>query len=287
MNHCLNFTNNLYLKPIIYPNDDKITYFISQDEVNKVINTGQKPIFILENYEVSVDVPKIAVLLTRDKHPDRELVDYSMPISTIEAITLCGGRPYFVCFEMVKEQLEDIKPDGILLPGGDFAFPSEWTIGESAHPKEEIRTQAYIDCLNYAKEHKLPLLGICAGMQMLAGFCEAKITQVSNHRGKIKDFAHTIKINNKSLLSSIIGKKECWVNTNHSEAVAINSLGGCKVSAMAPDGVVEAIEIENSWHKFVIGIQSHPEYFVKSKDEFAIRLFSAFMEACKDESKSY
>lgn len=281
MNHFQNFTNNLYLKPIIYPNDDKETYFVPQSEVTELISDGELPTFCLNDYEFVENAPKIAVLLTRDKHPDRELADYSMPIATIDAIVSRGGKPCFICFEKVKEQLDIIKPDGIYLPGGDFAFPDNWTIGKSAHAIEEIRTQAYIVCLNYAKENQLPVLGICAGMQMLAGFCGAKITQIPNHRGKIKDFAHTIKINQESLLFDITNNGECFVNTNHSEAVSFNNIGDCIVTATSPDGIIEAIELKNPWNKFVIGIQSHPEYFVKSGDVLAVKLFSAFIEACK------
>ena len=116
---------------------------------------------------------------------------------------------------------------------------------------------------------------------MLAGFCNAKITQIPNHRGKIRDYAHSIKINSESVLFDIIGKNECLVNTNHSEAVSNKNIGNCIITAISSDGIIEAIEIRNPWHKFVIGIQSHPEYFVKYNDEFAVKLFSAFIEECR------
>lgn len=285
MNHCRNSINKLYLKQIVYPWDDKITYYVTQDEVDTVLAQGHLPEVEISDYIFAENAPKIAILLTRDKHPDREKPDYSMPIATVEAIRLSGGHPYFMTYERVEEQLERIKPDGILLPGGDFALPEKWCLQHAAHPSEEIRTQAYICCLQYACNNRLPLLGICAGMQMLAGFSGAKIKLVNNHRGKIKTFAHPINISKNSLLFTLIGQLTSDVNTNHSEAISNEHLGDCIVSAWAPDGVIEAVELKKPWHKFVLGIQSHPEYFVKSGNEFAVKIFSSFIRStCKDES---
>ena len=119
-------------------------------------------------------------------------------------------------------------------------------------------------------------------MQMLGGFCDAKIVRVENHRGIIKEFAHDINIKKNSLLYQISGLEEAQVNSNHSEVVSNEQLGDCVVSAAAKDGTVEAIELKNPWGSFVLGIQSHPEYFVKSGDKFAVKLFKSFVEACKN-----
>ena len=283
MNHCQNFTNRLYLEPANYPAGSGTTYFVSQADVDKVISAGLFPEILLKDYTFATNAPKIAVLLTRDKHPDRLAPDYSMPISTIDAITISGGNPCFMTYTDVEMQLQKINPDGIYLPGGDFAFPSGWHKDESAHPAEEARAKAYLTCLNYAKKHKLPLLGICAGMQMLAGFCGAKIEKISNHRSKITEFAHKITVAPDSMLFKLMNKTDFAVNTSHSEAVSPEFIGECLISATSEDGIIEAVELKNPWNKFVMGIQSHPEYFVKTGDEFAVKLFSNFIKACKNE----
>lgn len=281
MTLCRNFTSKLFLQPIIYPESDRVTYFVAQDEVTKALHNGI-PEVILPDVEQHKNAPKIAVLLTRDKHPDREKTDYSMPLSIVEAITLSGGCPCFMIYENVEDQLNIIKPDGIFLPGGDFALPEEWLEGSPAHAKNQLRAEAYLSCLDYAQKHKLPLLGVCAGEQMLAGFCGCKITKVENHRGIVKEFAHDINLTKESLLHKITGLNQAQVNSNHSEAVSLKNLGDVIVSATSDDGVVEAIEPKNPWNPFVVGIQSHPEYFVKTGDTFAVRLFQSFIEACKN-----
>jgi len=91
-----------------------------------------------------------------------------------------------------------------------------------------------------------------------------------------------MNIKKDSLLYKITGLEKVSVNSNHSEAVSSEHLGDCVVSAVAQDGTVEALELKNPWVPFVLGIQSHPEYFVKSGDKFAVELFKSFVKVCKN-----
>ena len=66
------------------------------------------------------------------------------------------------------------------------------------------------------------------------------------------------------------------VNSFHHQAV--EELGNnFNASAFAPDGVVEAIEMQGD--RFVLGVQWHPEALTNKMQEHA-KLFSAFVEAC-------
>lgn len=279
MTHCPNFISKCFLQKTLYPGNNAEIWFIAQNEINQILAAGKIPEIRIKEYS-DESRPKIAVMLNREKHPDRELRDYSMPAGCADAIYLSGGTPVFLSFEKVKEQLENIKPDGIFLTGGDFALPQEWLEASPAHPEDTLRRDAYITALNYAKDNKLPLLGICAGMQMLAGFCGAKIKQVLGHRGQL-DYAHEMKIRPNSLLFSISPRDKVMVNSNHSEAVSPQNTGACTITAISPDEVVEAIEPLKPWNKFVLGIQSHPERFVASGDAFAVALFKSFIKACR------
>jgi len=67
----------------------------------------------------------------------------------------------------------------------------------------------------------------------------------------------------------------CAVNSRHHQAP--KDLGeGLVASATAPDGVIEAVEDPN--HRFVLGVQWHPENFWRT-GEFRT-LFEAFVQAC-------
>lgn len=279
MNRCRNFISKCFLQKTPYPDNANEIWSIAQEEIDGILAEDKVPEIRVKDVPETAR-PRIAVMLNREKHPDRALRDYSMPVGCINAVVLSGGCPVFLSFEKISEQLENIKPDGIFLTGGDFALPQDWLESAPAHAEDALRRDAYVTALNYAKVNKLPLLGICAGMQMLAGFCGAKIKRVNGHRGQL-DYAHEMIIAEGSLLSVIAATDSVRVNSNHSEAVSSENVGECRITAVAPDGVVEAVEPLNPWNAFVVGIQSHPERFFGKGDAFAENLFKSFIKACK------
>ena len=281
MNHCQNSTNKLFLRPFLNEEGRKV-YFLEQEEVDNAIAASCLPVIETEDLSQKKEGTRVALLLTRDQSPFSGKDAYSMPETLIDSLRLFGLEPVFMVYEKIEEQLKRKGLKGVLLPGGDFALPEEWCLLHAVHPKNKLRMRAYLACLEAAKANHWPLLGICAGMQMLGGFCGAKITRVNNHRGVVKEFAHNIHISKDSLLHQITGLEQTQVNSNHSEAISREHLGDCILSAVADDNTVEAIEIKNPWTSFVVGIQSHPEYFVKKGDEFAVNLFKSFAEACKN-----
>lgn len=87
--------------------------------------------------------------------------------------------------------------------------------------------------------------------------------------------AHTVDIEEGSLLHGIVGETSIKTNTFHHQAnkdVPDHFI----VSAVSPDGVVEAVE--STVHDFVLGLQWHPEgtYF---NDEPSRKIFHAFVAA--------
>ncbi|HHX87588.1 MAG TPA: C26 family cysteine hydrolase domain-containing family, partial [Firmicutes bacterium] len=68
--------------------------------------------------------------------------------------------------------------------------------------------------------------------------------------------SHTITITADSRLSTITGEEVLPVNSFHHQAVE-HVAPGFQKTALAPDGVVEALE--SCRHRFVLGLQWHPE----------------------------
>lgn len=114
-----------------------------------------------------------------------------------------------------------------------------------------------------------PILGICLGHQHINSFFHGKIKKnlemnpkALEHR-RVKDGtnelinkkAHKITIERDSELYKIMGRhRRVRVNTSHN--FSISEVGeGLRVTAVAPDGMVEAIEGEN-----LLGVQFHPEF---------------------------
>jgi putative glutamine amidotransferase len=91
--------------------------------------------------------------------------------------------------------------------------------------------------------------------------------------------AHEVWIEKDSLLSRLMRERlsdadTCEVNSRHHQAVK-NVAQGFRVSATAPDGVIEAIE--DPVARFCLGVQWHPENFWRT-GEFR-PLFEGFLEA--------
>ncbi len=278
MSHCPNSINKIYLQKKRYPQQNFDCYFITAAAVAEVLQKGDIPQLRLpaEN-----DGAVIAVLPAVEKNPEQAEPDYAIPEFYVEALQKNSANPVFVAFDKVTEQLDCLQPQAIMLPGGDFAFPAEMLEGAQPENGNLRREQAYEAMSEYAREHKLPLLGICAGEQVLAGMFGAKLKEISNHRKAPNEYAHKIKIKPHSLLAKISGFAEAEVNTNHNMAAITNETSGCITTATAEDGTAEAIELKNPWHSFVLGVQWHPERFIFGNDELSNRLFAAFAKAAR------
>ena len=205
---------------------------------------------------------------------------YETNDSYCKAIEEAGGLPVQFGFDNVYDKLDVLKPDAILLPGGTFKTPDMWYCIFEGDNTINDRTKAYIDMLKYAEEHQLPLLAICAGMQVLAvKFCSLLLPKVEGHKLPGNDEAHVINIMADSLLADITGVNELTVNSRHNEAVRPSIVGDAlKVVATSEDGVIEAIEPIAPWCEFVLGVQFHPEDLAnKGKTEFK-KIFQRFIE---------
>ena len=281
MNLYQNYINRtILLSEDCYPCYKTPVYKVNKEELENFYAQGFLP-------EIKVNAPKenehvkIAVILGQDKHPDRKEKDFTIHPSYVRAIVNAGGCPVFFTYDKVQEVLENYKPQGILLIGGFFHSPREWYVDDETDDLDK-RGQAYIDALSYAKSHKLPLLGICAGMQMLGGFCGAKLKKgFKSHLVGGDEVAHNVKVLEKTLLAKISKTLNLKVNSHHSEVLVEDSLGDCVMVAQADDGVVEAIELKNPWNDFVLGLQWHPERDFPNSEDFRTHLFDAFVKACK------
>lgn len=287
MNCCPNSTNEI-LNPrrIVYNDDGFESYYLTADEVNTVFRSGKIP--LMTTGETLTGRPKIAVVWAQEKHPDRTDKDYSLHPDYVRAVTEAGGTPYFIAYDKINEQLDAIRPDGIFLVGGAFNSPAAWY---EIHVDEDVdkRGKTYLTMLDYAQTHKLPVLGICAGMQMLAGYLGAKMQKGINegrlptesHKQNGEKIAHKVFIKDGSLLSSVIGGPDIMTNSSHNEAVISEKCGQNFVTAQAEDGIVEAIEPQNGWNKFLLGVQWHPERLLKHGDAPSAAIFQSFIENCK------
>ena len=211
---------------------------------------------------------------------------YALRTGYFDAVWRAGGLPVALPYlaEAADEYLARL--DGLVLPGGFYPFPARLygeaaPAGENVHPRYAFEERFG----GLAMDADKPMLGICAGMQVMAAATGATLyrdvraelpTDIDHLDGKpAEEAAHGVAIAPGSLLARTLGVTDMDVNTAHREALK-DGLEHLTVSATAPDGVVEGIELAN--HRFCLGVQWHPEFFAAPGDP-NLRLFTRLVEA--------
>ncbi len=198
---------------------------------------------------------------------------YAIRTAYFDAIWKAGGLPMGLPY--IEDAREDYLNaiDGLIVPGGFYPFPPEIygrpADGSPVHPRFQFEQTL----MTKALDQDLPTLGICAGLQVMAVARGATIWDdiaseldccVDHLNEKpAEETAHTITIVPGTKLHDIAQTSEIAVNTAHNEALRDIPVG-ITVSARAPDGIVEAIELPD--RRFALGVQWHPEFFLTDGD---------------------
>lgn len=134
--------------------------------------------------------------------------------------------------------------------------------------------------INEAIERRLPMMGICRGMQLINVACGGTLHQ--DIEGFYEEYPAVrsvlarkkIRVAAHSHLAAVLDRTELFVNALHSQA--IDRLGeGLRVCATEPNGVIQAIE--RSAGPMLLGLQWHPEYLPHHARQRA--LFEALVRA--------
>ena len=184
--------------------------------------------------------------------------------------------------------------DGVLVPGG---FGNRGIEGK-------------ITAIRYAREHGLPYLGLCLGMQLaiveyarnVAGYPDAHsieldpetkhpVISLMPDQNGVEDIGGTLRLGSypcvlaeDSLACRLYGTNR--IEERHRHRYEVNNAyrdaltsHGMKLSGLSPDGrIVEMIELEN--HPFFIATQAHPEF--KSRPNRPHPLFRGLIQAAAD-----
>lgn len=224
--------------------------------------------------------PQIAVIVkSRDPKVLRDVNPY------LRWVTRNHGQPALV---FVGERVPR-SAQGILLLGGEDVDPARY--GETNRHCERInhaRDAFEWDVLDDALVRDLPILAVCRGIQVLAVALEGTLYQDLSierreegarsrvvHRGpKQTDSTHRVTIEPGTILARLIGRKTVLVNSHHHQAIR-KMPPRARVAARATDGTIEAME--HSDHRFVMGIQWHPERWRHPSSD---AIMKGLLEAC-------
>ena len=198
--------------------------------------------------------------------------------------------------ENAAEYLRDV--DGILVPGG---FGDRGTEGK-------------ISAIRYAREHQVPFLGLCLGMQMaIVEFARHVIGWEDAHSAElnpetthpmihlmpeqdgIEDIGGTLRLGSYPCILDPSTKAfelygEKTIHERHRHRYEVNNDyrsalkdAGMTLSGLSPDGrIVEMIELKS--HPFFLATQGHPE--LKSRPNRPHPLFRGFVAAALEHEKS-
>lgn len=197
--------------------------------------------------------------------------------------------------ENAAELLGDVS--GILVPGG---FGDRGIEGK-------------IEAITYARENKVPFLGLCLGMQLsliefarnVIGYEDAHSTElnidtkhpiihlmpeqngVENLGGTLRLGSYPCILEENSIAHQVYG--DTIIEERHRHRYEVNNdyrddfiKNGMKLSGLSPDGrIVEMVELED--HPWFLATQAHPEF--KSRPNKPHPLFRGFIGAALTFSK--
>ncbi len=262
------------------------------------------------------DLTEWATMVHRAKHPSgkveialvgKYVALHDAYLSVVEALTH-GGIENSVSVKIRWINSESVTDSnaaqllagcqGILVPGG---FGSRGIEG-------------MISAIRYARENRVPFLGICLGMQMavvefarhVCGMEDAHSSEfdprsshpvidlmpdqvgVTAKGGTMRLGSYPCRLLEGSRAAQIYGTKE--INERHRHRYEFNNIfresltcSGLTLSGLSPDGrLVEMIELSD--HPWFVAGQFHPE--LKSRPNKAHPLFRDFIRAAKEQENS-
>jgi putative glutamine amidotransferase len=208
-----------------------------------------------------------------------------------DAVRQAGGEPILVA---AGDPVPD-RYDGLLLSGGADVHPRFYgqTIDESVRGTltiDDARDTLEVPVARKALEDDMPMLCICRGIQVLnvaaGGTLWQDLSQalvnarVHNQDGRLEswEYGQQVVVEIGTQLAGMVGQGSVGVNTYHHQAVR-DPAPGFRVTALAPDGVIEGVE--STQHRFVVGVQWHPERLV-THHVLHRGLFARFVEAARE-----
>jgi putative glutamine amidotransferase len=242
-------------------------------------------------------LPKIGVTASEREGPDGgphpDIVPY------LAAVLAAGGDPVVLANDGDAERALGTV-DGVLLTGGADVDPVRYG-GRVEHANSQRarysadRDGFEIALARAAREHGVPVLCICRGLQVAnVAFGGTLIEDVReeygeryaiNHRQTYEngqdraEYApgHDVELDPASTVARACGATAFETNSMHHQA--LRDLGeGFVAAGRTSDGTIEAIDVTFE-HPFFVGVQWHPE---ELDDEPSRRLFSAFVSAARE-----
>lgn len=236
-------------------------------------------------------MPVFIAIAANTEHNKNGQIITSVPVAYSRCIQRAGAVPVILPpaenEQTVALMLSGVS--GLILPGGldmDARFFNQ-EVHPACKPSGLELDTFQITLVNLAVELKMPLLGICRGAQVanvaLGGSLVQDIPSLLPESRIVHmqqvfsyDTNHDVRFERGSRLCSLFGES-IRINSRHHQSIDAPGKG-IRITAWAPDGVVEGAEHESLPIDLV---QWHPELLMQKNDGM-LPLFDRFIRNCKD-----
>jgi putative glutamine amidotransferase len=229
---------------------------------------------------------------------DRHNYPVGLMPSYIEAVRQAGGIPVLLPLLLDEKEMQAAlaRVDGVIIPGGGDVEPHRYNgiQHESLGGLDPRRDEFEINLVRCTVETEKPVLAICRGMQVfniaLGGTLWEDVFSMMPAAIKHDYYPnlprnllpHDVEVEPDSCLAYYLQSNRVKVNSLHHQGVR-DLASGVRATAVAPDGLVEAIEVPG--HPYAIGVQWHPECLVDD-DPAMLRLFEGLVETAARQNQA-
>ena len=240
--------------------------------------------------------PRILVTVQSPHRAQRPALATARTERYLEALLEAGAEPTTIDedADVTERRAAFESMDGLLLSGGVDIHPSRY--GQPVDGSREIepgRDELEWQAWQAARARRLPVLGICRGLQAINVFSGGSLVQhVEGHaKAQYPDqpvHRHPLRLAGSSRLARILRPRDpvggvLTVNSYHHQAVRAADLApGLAIAGSSPHPggeLVEALESADP-AELVIGLQCHPERTETTPPEFS-RLWAFFVDASR------
>jgi len=240
-----------------------------------------------------VERPRIVVTLSSPDRASDPAVARLKNERYLESVARAGGEPI-----PLDERTDDAARetaladmDGLVISGGADLDPARY--GEPAagsHTPEPGRDEIDGAAFAAAQERRVPVLGVCRGLQAINVFSGGTLLQhVAGHESEPYPSPavtqHAMTIHQGTRLAGIVGEPgSLVVNSYHHQAVTPDRVAPALIASATTDHdgmpLVEGVEARDP-DRWLIGVQCHPER-TESSPVVLERLWSAFLAAARE-----
>ncbi len=181
--------------------------------------------------------------------------------------------------------------DGLVLTGGEDVDPqfSKASPVELVEEVDRARDEFEFQLLEQSQQRRLPVLGICRGLQAANVFfggtliADLPSAGFSHHTAakNLPELRHRIRVSGGTILGTIAGETTGEVNSYHHQSV-LTPADCLAVSSLSEDGVIESLEWKDPAGKpYLMLVQWHPERMKDADNPMTTKVGRSFFDAVR------